>query len=167
MCTFSLVLDAKLAKLSSSVFLLQPSSSYPLIGSKYGPTLKIWADNLWSNKKKQTTSCRKRGKKVKRKGEKSNSNQRQLPSDIDSFQLVRSSTLGTTQILLLVLSENPSQVSPNPFKLLLLLQKRHKNSSKTVLSEASSAEKYPSQKQSLQHAVIKLPSWQQEHGVSF
>lgn len=69
---------------------------------------------------------------------------------------MRSSTLGATQTLLLVLSENPSQVSPNPFKLLLLLQKHHKNSSKTVLSEASSAEKYPSQKQSLQHAVIKL-----------
>lgn len=55
-------------------------------------------------------------------------------------------------------SEDPSPVSPNPFQLLLLLQKHHKNSSKTVLFEASSAEKYPSQKQSLQHAVIKLTS---------
>lgn len=36
-----------------------------------------------------------------------------------------------------------------------------------MLFEASSAEKYPSQKQSLQHAVIKLTSWQQEHEVLF
>lgn len=78
MCTFSLVLGAKLAKLSSSGFLLQPSSSYPLISSKYGPTLKIRADNLWSNKKSKL--------QVAGRGEKSKK-EKKATATRDSFPL--------------------------------------------------------------------------------
>lgn len=70
MCTFSLFLDVKLAKLTSSIFLLQSSNSYPLVSSKYRwSILKIWADNLQSNKKTELQVAG-RGKKVKKKEKK-------------------------------------------------------------------------------------------------
>lgn len=68
--TFSLFLVVKLAKVTSSIFLLQPSSSYPLISSKYGwSILKTWADNLQSNKKSELQVAG-RGGKVKKKEKK-------------------------------------------------------------------------------------------------